>query len=632
MTSTTTNDGASGPDKRLMALALGAIGVVFGDIGTSPLYTMREAFTGPHPMDPTLPHVLGILSLIVWSQVIVVTLKYVTYILRADNRGEGGMFALMALAMRKAPGGVHRGVPILAVGLFGAALFFGDAIITPAISVLSAVEGLKVATPDFAPYVVPIACVVLVVLFVFQRKGTAKVGAFFSPITCVWFAVLGVLGVVSIVQTPAVLHAINPYWGLHFLYTDGLRGFLVMGAVFLALTGAEALYADIGHFGKKPIRLAWIGFVQPCLVLNYFGQGALLIRQPEAAANPFYLMVPEALLYPTIALATAATVIASQAVITGAFSLARQAVQLGYLPRLEVRHTSETEIGQIYIPRVNWILCVCVLALVIGFQSSSDLAAAYGVSVSGEMCVATLIAYVVARHVWNWPRWMALTITAALLAVDLTFFFANLVKIADGGWLPLVIGALLYAIFTTWKLGRRILAERLHEGTVPLEPFIARIKDGSPPRVAGTAVFLTGATDGVPYALLHNMKHNKVLHERVVLLTVVTEQIPAVADKDRIVVEALDKNFWRVMLHYGFMEGPNIPRALRLAQPFGLKFDLMDTSFFLGRENLVPRSRPLMPRWREKLFIALSKNAYAATHFFRIPSNRVVELGTQVEI
>jgi KUP system potassium uptake protein len=623
---------AASTDKRLMALAVGAIGVVFGDIGTSPLYTMREAFTGHHPMDPTLPHVLGVLSLIVWTQVIVVTLKYVTYILRADNRGEGGMFALMALAMKAAPAGVHRGVPIVAAGLFGAALFFGDAIITPAISVLSAVEGLKVATPEFESYVVPIACVILVLLFMIQRRGTARVGAFFGPVTIVWFAVLATLGIVSIAQTPAVLAAINPYYGLHFLWTDGWRGFLVMGAVFLALTGAEALYADIGHFGKRPIRLAWVTFVQPALVLNYFGQGALLMRQPEAAVNPFFLMVPEALLYPIVILATAATVIASQAVITGAFSLSRQAIQLGYLPRMEIRHTSETEIGQIYIPRVNWILCVCVLALVIGFQSSSNLASAYGLSVSGEMCVATLIAYVVARHVWGWSRLRALTVTILLLVVDLSFFLANLVKFADGGWLPLVAGAGLYSIFTTWKRGRRILVERLHESTVPLEPFIARLRDGNPPRVAGTAVFMTGTTDGVPYALLHNMKHNKVLHERVVLLTVVFEQIPQVAEKDRIQVVALEKNFWRVTLRYGFMEGPNIPRVLRLAQPLGLKFDMMDTSFFFGRENLVMKSKPLMPRWREKLFIALSRSSYSATAFFRIPSNRVVELGTQVEI
>jgi KUP system potassium uptake protein len=542
------------------------------------------------------------------------------------------MFALMALAMKAAPAGVHRGVPIVAAGLFGAALFFGDAIITPAISVLSAVEGLKVATPEFESYVVPIACVILVLLFMIQRRGTARVGAFFGPVTIVWFAVLATLGIVSIAQTPAVLAAINPYYGLHFLWTDGWRGFLVMGAVFLALTGAEALYADIGHFGKRPIRLAWVTFVQPALVLNYFGQGALLMRQPEAAVNPFFLMVPEALLYPIVILATAATVIASQAVITGAFSLSRQAIQLGYLPRMEIRHTSETEIGQIYIPRVNWILCVCVLALVIGFQSSSNLASAYGLSVSGEMCVATLIAYVVARHVWGWSRLRALTVTILLLVVDLSFFLANLVKFADGGWLPLVAGAGLYSIFTTWKRGRRILVERLHESTVPLEPFIARLRDGNPPRVAGTAVFMTGTTDGVPYALLHNMKHNKVLHERVVLLTVVFEQIPQVAEKDRIQVVALEKNFWRVTLRYGFMEGPNIPRVLRLAQPLGLKFDMMDTSFFFGRENLVMKSKPLMPRWREKLFIALSRSSYSATAFFRIPSNRVVELGTQVEI
>ncbi len=629
--STTTTD-AVGTDKRLMSLAVAAIGVVFGDIGTSPLYTMREAFTGPHPMDSSLPHVLGVLSLIVWTQVIVVTLKYVTYILRADNRGEGGMFALMALAMKAAPAGVHRGVPILAAGLFGASLFFGDAIITPAISVLSAVEGLKVATPEFERYVVPIACAILVGLFMIQRRGTARVGAFFGPITIVWFLVLATLGIVSIAQTPAVLVALNPYYGINFLLSDGWRGFLVMGAVFLALTGAEALYADIGHFGKRPIRLAWVGFVQPALVLNYFGQGALLMRAPDASANPFFLMVPDALLYPVVILATIATVIASQAVITGAFSLSRQAIQLGYLPRMEIRHTSETEIGQIYIPRVNWILCACVLALVIGFQSSTNLASAYGVSVSGEMCVATLIAYVVARHIWGWSRLRALAVTAVFLTVDISFFLANFVKIADGGWLPLIVGAGLYSIFTTWKRGRRILTERLHESTVPLEPFIARLRDGNPPRVAGTAVFMTGTRDGVPYALLHNMKHNKVLHERVVLLTVVFEQIPQVAEKDRMQVVALEKNFWRITLRYGFMEGPNIPRVLRLAQPLGLKFDMMDTSFFFGRENLVMKSKPLMPRWREKLFIALSRSSYSATAFFRIPSNRVVELGTQVEI
>ncbi len=627
-----TPNGVDAPDKRILALAVGAIGVVFGDIGTSPLYTMREAFTGPHPMEPTLPHVLGVLSLIFWAQVIVVTIKYVLYILRADNRGEGGMFALMALATKAAPLGVHRGVPIVAAGLFGAALFFGDAIITPAISVLSAVEGLKIAAPEFGKYVVPIACVILFVLFLAQRSGTARIGAFFGPITIVWFTVLAILGVVSLVQTPAVLAALNPYYGLAFLWSDGWRGFLVLGAVFLALTGAEALYADIGHFGKRPIRLAWVGFVQPALVLNYFGQGALLMRSPEAAENPFYLMVPEWMLLPTVLLATAATVIASQAVITGAFSLARQAVQLGYLPRMEIRHTSETEIGQIYIPQINWILCIFVLALVVTFQSSSNLAAAYGVSVSGEMCVATLIAYVVARHVWGWSRLRAGAVTAVLITIDLSFFLANVVKIADGGWMPLVVGACLYAIFTTWKRGRQILVERLHESTVPLEPFIARLKDGNPPRVAGTAVFMTGTRDGVPYALLHNLKHNKVLHDRVVLLTVVTEPIPRVADKDRMKLEPLEKNFWRLVLRYGFMEVPNIPRVLRQAGTTGLKIEMMETSFFFGRENLVSKNKPLMPRWREKLFIALSKNAYSATAFFRIPSNRVVELGTQVEI
>jgi len=573
-----------------------------------------------------------VLSLIFWTQIIVVTLKYVTYVLRADNRGEGGMFAMMALALKAAPAGVHRGVPILAAGLFGGALFFGDAIITPAISVLSAVEGLKVAAPGMDPYVVPIACVILVGVFAIQRRGTARVGAFFGPVTIVWFACLAALGFVSIVRTPEVLWALNPYHGIAFFVSEPARGFFTMGAVFLAVTGAEALYADIGHFGKRPIRLAWLFYVQPALVTNYFGQGALLLRDPSAAANPFFLMVPEPLLYPAVLLAMAATIIASQGVITGAFSMTRQAIQLGYLPRMEIRHTSETEIGQIYVPRVNWLLCACVLALVVGFQSSSNLAAAYGVSVSGEMCVATLIAYVVARHIWGWPRPIALCVTAVFLSIDLLFFFSNASKITDGGWLPLAVGAGLYAVYTTWRRGRRILVERLHESTVPLEPFIARLRDGNPPRVAGTAVFMTGTRDGVPYAMLHNLKHNKVLHDRVVLLTVVFEQIPQVAEKDRMQVEALEKNFWRMTLRYGFMEGPNIPRALRLAPASGLKFDMMDTSFFFGRENLVTKSRPLMPRWREKLFIALSRSSYSATAFFRIPSNRVVELGTQVEI
>ena len=573
------------------------------------------------------------LSLIVWTQVIVVTLKYVTYILRADNRGEGGMFALMALAMRKAPEGTHRGVPILAAGLFGAALFFGDAVITPAISVLSAAEGIKVAAPEFANFVVPIACVVLVALFVFQRKGTAKVGAFFSPITTLWFTVLGVLGVMSLVKTPEVLHALNPYWGIHFLYADGCAAFLVMGAVFLALTGAEALYADIGHFGKRPIRLAWICFVQPCLVLNYFGQGALMIREPEAAANPFYLMVPDILLYPVIALAVAATVIASQAVITGAFSLARQAVQLGFLPRLEVRHTSETEIGQIYVPRVNWILCACVLAFVIGFQDSSALAAAYGVSVSGEMCVATLIAYVVARHVWNWPRWIAGGITIALLTIDLTFFFANLAKIVDGGWVPLVIGTVPLRDFHDLEAraahpertpARRHRAarsvHRAHQGRQPA----ARVGHGRVPhrhdrRRALRAAAQHEAQQGAARARGAADHRDRADPGG-------RRQGP---DRGRGAGQEFLARRAALRVH-GRARTSRAPCAWRC--PTALNSNLMDTSFFLGRENLVPKNKPLMPRWREKLFIALSRNAYAATHFFRIPSNRVVELGTQVEI
>jgi KUP system potassium uptake protein len=614
-------------------LALGALGIVYGDIGTSPLYALRECFTGPHGITPTPDNVLGVLSLIFWSLIIVVSVKYLLFVMRADNRGEGGILALMALVMQRPRGQAHPARPVLIVlGLFGAALLYGDGVITPAISVLSAVEGLSVATPVFEPYIIPITLVILLGLFLVQRHGTAGIGSVFGPVMCLWFTTLAVLGVKEMLHNPAVFGALSPLHGARFFLHNGWHGFLVLGAVFLVVTGGEALYADMGHFGYRPIRLAWFSLVLPALMLNYLGQGALLLRDPSAARNPFYLLAPGWALYPLVALATVATVIASQALISGAFSLTRQAMQLGYCPRMEVVHTSAEEKGQIYLPGLNILLLVGVVVLVLGFRSSSALAAAYGIAVTATMTITTLLAYVVSRERWGAGRALAMPIAAAFLVVDLSFFGANAVKIADGGWVPLLMAVVIFTLLTTWKRGREILAGKLRAASMSLSDLLESFGEHGPMRVPGTAIFMTGNPEGTPPALLHNLKHNKVLHEQVVLLTIASEDVPHVPPEERVEVEPLQQGFVRVVARYGFMENPNIPDILKRCREKGLQFQLMGTSFFLGRETLIPSKKPGMAMWREALFAWMSRNARSATAFFRIPPNRVVELGTQVEL
>jgi KUP system potassium uptake protein len=617
-------------EKKVLPLVVGAIGVVFGDIGTSPLYTIRECFAGGQLF---IDHdsVLGVLSLIFWSVTLIVSVKYAAFIMRADNQGQGGILALMALALQKVGTERERRV-IMILGMLGAALFYGDGMITPAISVLSAVEGLTVATNVFDPYVVPITAAIVVGLFLLQSRGTGTVGAYFGPVICVWFAVLAALGVLQIVQHPSVLAALSPHYALKFALEHGFVAFVVLGAVLLAFTGTEALYADMGHFGRRPIRIAWLSLAFPALMLNYFGQGALLLENPAAIKNPFYLMVPGWALYPMVALATMATIIASQAVISGAFSLSRQAVQLGLFPRLEIRHTSESEIGQIYVPQINWGLMLCVLTLIVMFQSSSNLASAYGVAVTGSLAIDTLVVFVVVQLVWRWKLWQALLVCGFFLAIDLVFFSSAMLKIVEGGWFPLVVGAIVFLLLSTWFKGRSILRGQLREDSIPVEKFVARVAEGKPTRVPGTAVFMTSDLVHIPFTLLHNLKHNKVLHDRVVFLSVATEDRPFVRDGERLLLEELGKGFYKLQVRYGFKESPNMPRALALCQPLGLKFDLMDTSFFLGHEKLVPGLHSKMYRWRDKLFIWMSRNALSATEFFRLPSNRVVEVGTQVEL
>ena len=617
---------------QLLALMLGAVGVVYGDIGTSPLYSMRECFAGSHPVAPTPENVLGIISLIFWSLTIVISIKYVTFVMRADNRGEGGILALLALASRQFGTSTRQRNALIMIGIFGATLFYGDGMITPAISVLSAVEGLDVATPGLTPYVIPITVVVLFILFLFQVMGTARVGALFGPVMVAWFIILALLGIINTVRAPQVLLAWNPWYAVQFFVHNQWEGFLVLGAVFLVMTGCEALYADMGHFGKRPIQLAWFTLVLPAILLNYLGQGALLLSDPKAIENPFYLLAPPWGLYPMVILSTVATVIASQAVISGVYSLTRQAVQLGYSPRVTIIHTSEREIGQIYIPAANWGLLVGVIGLVLGFHTSSNLAAAYGIAVAVTMVVTTLLVLVVARTLWGWGWFRCTLVIVVFLLVDLAFFSANALKIANGGWFPLLIGVVFYVFMTTWKKGRALLAERLREEAVPIDNFIQRLASGSALRVPGTAVFLSSNPQGVPNTLLHNLRHNKVVHERVVLLTVLTEDIPQVADENRVEVQDMGHNFYRIIVHYGFIEDPNIAAALDLCAKQGLTFDLMDTTFFLGRETLIPAPRPGMALWRESLFMSMSRNAARAMDFFRIPHNRVVELGTQVEL
>ncbi|WIM07002.1 MAG: potassium transporter Kup [Candidatus Nitricoxidivorans perseverans] len=609
------------------------MGVVYGDIGTSPLYAIKEVFgNAHHPVPITPDNVLGILSLVFWSLIVVVSFKYVFLILRADNKGEGGIMALMArvLADENVSGRTRRGVLLL--GLFGAALFYGDGLITPAISVLSAVEGLEVATPLFAHYVIPVTIGILAGLFWIQRHGTARVGVSFGPITCVWFIALAALGVAKIVENPAVLAALWPGHALAFLAADPKLGFLSMGSVFLVVTGAEALYADMGHFGRRPIRLAWFGLVLPSLMLNYFGQGALLLADPEAIKNPFYLMAPDWFLLPLVGLATAATVIASQAVITGVYSITHQTIQLGYAPRMDLLHTSSSQMGQIYMPGVNWLMLAGVVGLVLAFKSSTNLAAAYGIAVTGTMIITTLFAYLVARHQWGWRRRLAVPAFGALLALDLVFLAANATKIVDGGWFPLVFGGFAYLLLTTWKAGRELVNRRIGVHALPLDEFVGVIESPDIVTVPGTAVFMTPYADRVPHALLHNLKHNKVLHERVVIASVSSPPVPRVADGERLAAECLSPRFYRVNIRYGFMEQPDVPAALERCTSCGLRFDPMATSYFLGRETVVPEEGGAMPYWREAIFATLYRNARTAADFFRLPPNQVVELGTRVTL
>ncbi|MBU3697213.1 potassium transporter Kup [Dechloromonas sp.] len=616
--------------KQLAAIALAALGVVYGDIGTSPLYAMKEVFAGNHPIPVTEANIFGSLSLFFWALIIVVSVKYVSFIMRADNRGEGGIMALIALALHEAEHKPKQAKAIMIVGILGAAMFYGDGMVTPAISVLSAVEGLEVGAPALHPFVIPITLVVLFLLFLVQKSGTAVVGAFFGPVMLVWFSALAVLGVINIAEQPAILHALNPLYGIEFLLANKAMALLAMGNVVLAVTGAEALYADMGHFGRKPISRAWFAFVLPALVLNYFGQGALILGNPEAADNPFYRAAPEWALYPLIGLATVATVIASQAVISGAFSVTRQAMQLGFVPRMEVQHTSEKEQGQIYLPAVNWGLMVAVMILVLGFKSSNNLAAAYGIAVTGDMVITSILACYVVAKVWRWGWLKAALLFSCFLAVELIFLAANILKIPDGGWFPLVAGVGVFVLMTTWKRGRQLLAERLKGERLELMMFLESLSASMPTRVEGTAVFLNADPTGVPHALLHNLMHNKVLHERVVLLSVQFYDVPYVPDIDRVEVRPLRDNFWSVVIQYGFKDEPNIPEALGLCADAGLEFNSLDTSYFIGRETLIPRLGSELAFWREKIFVAMFRNASPATAFFKIPSNRVVELGTQV--
>jgi KUP system potassium uptake protein len=625
--------GGHGGSVGLAGLIVGAIGVVFGDIGTSPLYTIREAFSPHYGLVADHDTVLGILSLVFWALTIVVTVKYVTIIMRADNEGEGGIMALMALAQRCMPKASKSAYAVGIFGVFGASLFFGDGVITPAISVLSAVEGLEVVAPQLDAWIVPITVLVLGMLFATQRFGTEKVGRVFGPITVLWFASLAALGVLNILHEPEVLHAINPWWAMRFFVEHAWGGVFVLGAVVLAVTGGEAIYADMGHFGARPIRYAWYFFVLPSLMLNYLGQGALVLEDPAAIRNPFYIGVPEWGRWPMIALATAATVIASQAVITGGFSVARQAMQLGYIPRMRIKHTSRETIGQIYIPGINWTMAVIVLALVLSFRSSSALASAYGISVSMTMLIDTLLLAVVARALWPRARRWVLPLCALFLVIDLAFVAANGVKIPQGAWFPVVLGILLFTLLRTWRRGRQLLHEEVQKEGIRIDSFIPGLMLAPPVRVPGTAIFLTSDPGVVPHALLHNLKHNKVLHERNIFLTAETLTVPYAARDRRLKIESIGNEFYRVIARFGFMETPDIPLALmRSCDQEGIHFDPMETTYFVSRETIVAGKHRGMPVWRDKLFAVMHRNAAPATGFFRIPGNRLVELGAQVEI
>jgi KUP system potassium uptake protein len=619
------------PTAGFWGLTIGSIGVVYGDIGTSPLYAVREAVTAAsgHGGPVSEGAVLGILSLVTWALLIVVTTKYVLLLLRADNHGEGGTLALMALAKRGLRGHASN---VVFLGIVSAALFYGDAVITPALSVLSAIEGLKIVTPAFEPYVVPSAAAILIALFLVQSRGTAKVAAFFGPVMLVWFATMAAVGLLHVYQNPAVLNAFNPLYGLAFLTSHGLIGFVALGAVFLAVTGCEALYADLGHFGRRPIQFAWLFIALPSLLLNYFGQGALLLADPKAIENPFFLLFPDWALVPAVLLATIATVIASQAVITGAYSLTRQAVQLGLLPRLDIRHTSATLAGQIYMPRVNTLLLVGVLVLVAAFRSSSALASAYGIAVTGTMVVTSLLAFFVIWKVWQWKPWAAACLIGPFLIIDLSFLTANLLKVFEGGWMPLLLGSLVILVMYTWRRGSRILFEKTRRQETQIGALVGMLEKHPPPRVPGTAVFLTGDPTSAPTALMHSLKHYKVLHERNAILTVETAHTPRVPATERVRVEPLGGTFWRIVVRFGFMETPNVSQALAVARKHGWHFDIMSTSFFLSRRTLRPAEKSAMPHWQAHLFSMLARSASDATDYFQIPTGRVVEVGTQVKI
>ena len=614
----------------LLKLTVGAIGIVFGDIGTSPLYAFRETFAGHHPLPVDRLHVLGVLSLIFWSMMIVVTLKYVTILMRADNKGEGGSLALLALISRKTEA-ARWGTGIVLLGVFACALFYGDSMITPAVSVLSAVEGLVVVEAGLQSWVVPIAILILVGLFMIQQRGTAVVGAMFGPVIIVYFLTLAVLGVLSIANSPGVISALNPAWAVRFFFEEKFLAFVSLGSVVLAVTGAEALYADMGHFGRRPIRAGWVYFVLPALMINYLGQGALLIASPEAIHNPFFLLAPAWFRLPLVLIATAATVIASQAVISGAFSVTQQAIHLGYIPRIKITHTSAAAASQIYIPAVNWALMVMVILLVLVFQTSSNLTAAYGIAVTGAMFIDTCLLAVVLFALWGWNKWLAGGLLALFFLVDSAYFAANLLKVPSGGWFPLMIGFIAFALLTTWAKGRKLLHRQLKQGDIPIPLFI-KSACGSAARVPGTAVFMTSQADGVPHALLHNLKHNKVLHERSIFLKVAIEDVPYVDDERRVEIEQLGEGFYKIILHFGFMQDMNVPEALVRIDHCGLPFKMMETSFFLSRQTPLTSTVHGMAIWREKLFAWMMRNAESPMEFFALPPNRVVEMGSQVKI
>lgn len=612
-------------------LAVSAIGVVFGDIGTSPLYAFRETFAGHHPLTLDPAHIMGVVSLMFWSMMVVVSLKYVTIIMRADNKGEGGSLALLALISGQTKNQRwSRGIILL--GVFATALFYGDSMITPAVSVLGAVEGLAVAAPAFSNLVLPISVGILVMLFTIQRGGTARVGLLFGPVMLFYFAVISTLGIISVVKTPEILWAFSPHYAVEFFVLDPLRAFLALGSVVLAVTGAEALYADMGHFGRNPNRVSWLFFVLPALMANYMGQGALLFRDGTAAlASPFYLLAPETLQLPLVILATCAAIIASQAVISGAFSVTQQAIQLGFIPRLRIEHTSASTVGQIYIPLINWLLLVMVIILVLFFRTSSSLTSAYGIAVTGAMTIDTCLLTVVLFRLWNWKRRYAVPLLTLLFVVDGAYLAANLTKVPSGGWFPLMVGLIVFTFLTTWAKGRKLMIERMREASMPISVFIQSAAN-SATRVPGTAVFMTSSAVGVPHALLHNLKHNKVLHERIILLTVKIMDVPYWSADERCMLDDLDHGFHRMILRYGFMEDADVPAALANVHRCGADFRMMDTSFFLARQTLLPSDRPGMMIWREKLFAWMLRNAESAMEFFRLPTNRVVELGSQVEI